>query len=55
MCDLPLNKILNVEDYAFSREATSEFLRTAGYSVVEASNSLQALEVIGRNARCSFS
>ena len=46
MADLPLNKILNVEDYAVSREATSDLLRAAGYVVVEASNGPEALQLI---------
>ena len=46
MSNLPLNKILNVEDYAVSREATSDLLRAAGYVVVEASNGTEALQLI---------
>ena len=46
MPDLPRNKILNVEDYAVSREATSDLLRAAGYVVVEASTGTEALQLI---------
>jgi signal transduction histidine kinase len=46
MSDPPRTKILNVEDYAVSREATSDLLRAAGYVVVEASNGTEALQLI---------
>ncbi len=46
MPDLPRNKILNVEDYAVSREATSDLLRAAGYVIVEASTGTEALQLI---------
>ena len=46
MSDEPPNKILNVEDYAISREATSDLLRAAGYTVVEAANGTQALQLV---------
>ncbi|MEP7272979.1 MAG: response regulator [Acidobacteriota bacterium] len=39
--------ILNVEDYAYSREATSELLRNAGYSVIEAATGADALKFVG--------
>ncbi len=45
MYDLPLNKILNVEEFAISREAASASLRAAGYAVVEATRSTQALQL----------
>jgi PAS domain S-box-containing protein len=38
--------ILNVEDYAATRQATSEILRSAGYDVAEAATGGQALELI---------
>jgi PAS domain S-box-containing protein len=41
-------KIVNVEDYAPSREASSELLRLAGFDVVEAANGTDALEVVAR-------
>ena len=41
-------KIVNVEDYAPSREASSELLRLAGFTVYEAANGCEALEVVAR-------
>lgn len=38
-------KILNVEDYAASREAVSEILRLAGFAVFEAATGSEALEL----------
>ena len=38
--------ILNVEDYAISRDATSEILRRAGYNVVDASTGAEALKLV---------
>ena len=43
---LPRNQNFEVEDYPISREATSDLLRAAGYVVVEASNGIQALQLI---------
>ena len=42
------NKIVNVEDYAPSREASSELLRLAGFSVFEAATGGEALELVAR-------
>jgi len=39
----PKMTILNVEDYAMSREATSELLRQAGFEIVEAATGAEAL------------
>jgi PAS domain S-box-containing protein len=41
-------KIVNVEDYESSREATSELLRLAGFAVFEAKNGSEALELVAR-------
>src|SRR5436853_529372 len=41
----PKMRILNVEDYAMSREATSELLRQAGFDVVEAATGAEALRL----------
>jgi PAS domain S-box-containing protein len=38
--------ILNVEDYAISREATSEILRNAGYHVIGASTGAETLRLV---------
>jgi signal transduction histidine kinase len=38
--------ILNVEDYAISREATNEILREAGYNVIGASTGSEALKLV---------
>lgn len=39
-------KILNVEDYAASREAVSDLLREAGYEVLEAATGAEALRLV---------
>jgi PAS domain S-box-containing protein len=39
-------KIVNVEDYESSREATSKILRLAGFEVFEAKNGSEALELV---------
>jgi PAS domain S-box-containing protein len=41
-------KILNVEDYAPSREASSELLRLEGFAVFEAATGGEALELVAR-------
>lgn len=41
-------KIVNVEDYAPSREASSELLRLAGFDVLEAATGSEALELVAR-------
>jgi signal transduction histidine kinase len=41
-------KIVNVEDYESSREATSELLRLAGFAVFEAKNGSEALELVAQ-------
>ena len=41
-------KIVNVEDYAPSREASSELLRLAGFAVYEAASGSEALELVAR-------
>lgn len=38
--------ILNVEDYAISREATSEILRQAGYNVIGASSGAETFKLV---------
>ncbi len=38
--------ILNVEDYAASREATSELLRREGFAVIEAATGAEALQLV---------
>jgi two-component system, sensor histidine kinase len=40
--------VLNVEDYAASREATTELLRDEGFDVVEASSGRDAIEAVSR-------
>ena len=40
--------VLNVEDYATSREATTELLRAEGFDVVEASSGRDAIEAVSR-------
>ena len=40
--------VLNVEDYAASREATTELLRAEGFDVVEASSGRDAIESVSR-------
>lgn len=42
----PKMTILNVEDYAMSREATSELLRQAGFEIVEAATGAEALHLV---------
>ena len=44
MSDLPKITILNVEDYAPSRDATSQILRRAGFEVIEASTGSEAIQ-----------
>jgi len=42
-------KIVNVEDYESSREATSQLLRLAGFEVFEAQNGSEALELVSKS------
>jgi CheY-like chemotaxis protein len=43
--------VLVVEDEALLRNVTGEYLRLCGYVVIEASDSTEAIEVIGRGER----
>ena len=41
-------KIVNVEDYASGRQATSQLLRLEGFDVIEAASGAEALEIVPR-------
>src|SRR5215470_19590395 len=41
-------KIVNVEDYASGRQATSHLLRLEGFDVIEAASGAEALEIVPR-------
>src|SRR5215510_23205 len=45
---MPQTKIVNVEDYASGRQATSQLLRLEGFDVIEAASGAEALEIVPR-------